>query len=62
MLAGPIPPALGDLSKLGALDLSTNQLTGPIPPELGDLSNLLHLELAGNQLDRAYTVLAGQFL
>ena len=49
-LTGPIPPELGDLSRLTWLNLARNQLTGPIPPELGDLYSLTLLYLHGNQL------------
>ena len=49
-LAGPIPPELGNLSKLWHLNLRNNQLTGPIPPELGNLSNLISLDLSYNEL------------
>ena len=41
---------LGNLSNLGWLDLSWNQLSGEIPEELGSLANLQSLYLAGNQL------------
>ena len=36
-LVGPIPPELGDLTRLTRLVLEGNELTGPIPPELGNL-------------------------
>ena len=49
-LGGEIPPELGSLSNLEALDLSGNHLTGEIPPELGSLSNLQVLALFENQL------------
>ena len=49
-LTGPIPPALGDLSRLVFLQFGDNTLTGPIPPELGALSNLDSLGLGPNNL------------
>ena len=60
-LTGPIPAALGDLARLGSLDLGMrwdpnlqqwvgNALTGPIPPALGRLANLQWLQLGGNAL------------
>ena len=49
-LKGPIPPELGQLTKLRDLRLSDNWLSGTIPPELGQLTNLELLYLSGNQL------------
>ena len=49
-LTGPIPPALGSLSKLETLEISRNQLTGQIPIELRSLNSLSLLALGGNQL------------
>jgi hypothetical protein len=49
-LAGPLPPALGDLSQLRAVELGSNQLRGPIPAELAKLSELASLYLWDNQL------------
>ena len=49
-LTGPIPAALGDLTKLEFLDLSGNELTGPLPAELGSLSHLEILILDENKL------------
>ena len=50
-LSGPIPPELGQLSKLTSLRLESNQLSGRIPPELGQLLDLTHLDLFDNQLN-----------
>lgn len=50
-LSGPIPPELGNLSKLIELELAINRLTGPIPPELSNLSNLTYLSLGENMLN-----------
>ena len=47
-LAGPIPPALGSLTRLESLDLGRNGLTGPIPGALGRLVNLELLILSRN--------------
>ena len=49
-LSGTIPPELGSLSNLHALDLAANKLSGAIPPELGNLPNLRHLDLGVNRL------------
>ena len=49
-LAGSIPPALGSLTGLEALDLDGNELGGPIPGELGRLANLGRLSLRENEL------------
>ena len=49
-LSGEIPPELGSLSKLEALDLSDNGLSGDIPPEIGNLSKLAVLFLNDNRL------------
>ena len=51
-LTGTLPPALGRLSSLAALDLhgNNNHLTGPIPLELGTLTNLRRLFLYENNL------------
>lgn len=49
-LSGVIPPGLGALSELGALNLRNNELSGPIPPRLGELGELFVLILMGNDL------------
>ena len=48
-LAGHLPAALGNLSRLATLYLSGNELTGGLPDELGKL-NLWGLGLSGNEL------------
>ena len=52
-LSGPIPPELGNLSRLTELNLQDNYLTGSIPAELGNLSNLTELRLSENSLTGA---------
>ena len=64
-LTGTIPPELGNLTNLTALDLTPYEsfqdgqytklgsFTGPIPPELGNLTNLERLRLEDNQLTGA---------
>ncbi|OWM78940.1 hypothetical protein CDL15_Pgr003111 [Punica granatum] len=47
---GPIPPELGNLSRIEFLDLSFNKFGGFIPRELGGLRNLRSLNLSSNQL------------
>ena len=49
-LVGPIPPELGDLTRLSMLSLEGNDLQGPIPPELAKLTNLSLLDLGDNSL------------
>ena len=49
-LTGPIPPEIGNLTNLGWLYLSNNQLIGSIPIETGNLVNLEGLYLNQNQL------------
>ena len=49
-MAGTIPPELGELTRLGLLVLSGNELTGSIPAELGDSRTLEGLYLYGNDL------------
>ncbi|KAJ7515096.1 hypothetical protein O6H91_23G071100 [Diphasiastrum complanatum] len=50
MLSGEIPPALGKLKQLFALELCNNQLTGGIPDSLANASNLETLDLSSNNL------------
>ena len=49
-LAGPLPPALGGLTRLESLDLGRNGLTGAIPGAVGSLVNLERLILSRNDL------------
>ena len=49
-LRGPLPNALGDLSRLEVLVLRESELTGPIPTSLGRLANLRVLRLDGSEL------------
>ena len=49
-LSGAIPPAIGQLKRLRALDLSANNFSGEIPASLSDLSFLETLNLSGNHL------------
>jgi Leucine-rich repeat (LRR) protein len=46
-LTGPIPPQLGNLTKLERLILDQPGLSGPIPTQLGNLTNLRELQLWG---------------
>ena len=47
-LAGPLPPALGDLSRLGILQLDFNNLTGAPPLSLANLQYLEQLHIDNN--------------
>ena len=47
-LTGPLPPALGNLTRLESLDLGRNSLSGPIPGALGSLVDLERLVLSRN--------------
>jgi len=49
-LAGDIPSALGNLTKLDTLSLGGNGLTGNLPFSFGNLMNLAFLNLATNKL------------
>lgn len=44
-LAGKIPPLLGNMRSLQALDLTSNMLQGHIPESFGDLTDLRELWL-----------------
>ncbi|XP_024933555.3 MDIS1-interacting receptor like kinase 2 [Ziziphus jujuba] len=50
MLSGPLPRALGNLSKLTELHLESNWINASIPPEIGNLKNLEILGLENNHL------------
>ena len=49
-LEGPIPPEIGNLTKLKTLSLQGNKLNGTIPKELGRLTKLEVLYLQNNNL------------
>ena len=49
---GPIPPELGMLDMVRALDFSFNRLEGPIPPEFGRLKMLERLDFTYNDVKR----------
>ena len=57
-LAGPLPPELGDLSRLETLNLQWNELTGPIPAELDILcpvqSSRVHHVIHNTLLDKHF--------
>ncbi|KAL9377271.1 hypothetical protein Peur_031391 [Populus x canadensis] len=48
---GEIPPEIGNLSMIKALNLSHNSLTGPIPPTFWNLKEIESLDLSYNKLD-----------
>ncbi len=39
-LTGPLPPEIGNFSRLGEMQLDNNNLSGNIPPEIGNLSEI----------------------
>ncbi|CAN8300161.1 unnamed protein product [Cochlearia groenlandica] len=47
-LSGPLPIAIGNLTKLETLSLRFNTLSGPIPPDFSNLTLLRYLYLQGN--------------
>ncbi|XP_068319444.1 MDIS1-interacting receptor like kinase 2-like [Pyrus communis] len=47
---GPIPSAIGNLSRLTTLDLG-NKFSGPIPDSIGLISGLQHIDLSWNFLE-----------
>lgn len=49
-IIGPIPQALGGLTRLRSLFLSGNELSGSVPSSLGELSELSTLDLSRNSL------------
>ena len=52
-LDGPIPPEIGNFTKLQHLYLYENNISGSIPPEIGNLDKLEYLLLQNNQLTGA---------
>ncbi|PON73622.1 Leucine rich receptor kinase [Trema orientale] len=60
-IAGPIPPSIGDLPSLLALNLSWNLLQGEIPFSLGQIKVMKYLSLAGNNLTGSIPSSFGQF-
>uniref|UniRef100_A0A6N2KVK0 Uncharacterized protein n=1 Tax=Salix viminalis TaxID=40686 RepID=A0A6N2KVK0_SALVM len=48
---GEIPPEIGNLSKIKALNLSHNNLIGPIPPTFSNLQEIESLDLSYNKLE-----------
>ncbi|KAG6627273.1 hypothetical protein CIPAW_15G115200 [Carya illinoinensis] len=50
-LEGEIPPKLGDLSSIHALNLSYNNLIGSIPTQFSKLNQIESLDLSNNNLD-----------
>ncbi|KAL7538893.1 hypothetical protein ACHAWF_006241 [Thalassiosira exigua] len=50
VVAGSIPPGLGELTRLKELSLANNLLEGSIPHSVGSLGGLKSLDLSGNSL------------
>jgi Leucine-rich repeat (LRR) protein len=48
---GKIPPEIGNLNKIKALNLSHNNLAGPIPPTFSRLKEIESLDLSYNKLE-----------
>ncbi|CAO2043974.1 unnamed protein product [Urochloa humidicola] len=53
MLSGEIPPELGYLTNLKALNLSHNKFVGKIPASLANMSEIESLDLSHNELSGA---------
>lgn len=51
-LAGEIPRALANLTKLASIRMAFNELSGSIPGELGNIEDLVSLSLAPSDLRR----------
>ncbi|WP_419947656.1 Ig-like domain-containing protein [Candidatus Palauibacter sp.] len=49
-LSGPLPPEIGNLTRLQAFFLSNNRITGSIPPEFAKLPELFWINLKENRL------------
>ena len=49
-LRGLLPVELANLTELGVLNLSSNELLSSIPPEIGSMARLQELDLSGNSL------------
>ncbi|KAB2636449.1 LRR receptor-like serine/threonine-protein kinase [Pyrus ussuriensis x Pyrus communis] len=48
---GPIPSAIGNLSRHTTLDFGNNQFSGPIPDSIGLISGLQYIDLSSNVLE-----------
>ncbi|KAL6838401.1 hypothetical protein ACP4OV_031646 [Aristida adscensionis] len=53
MFTGPIPPEIGSLTMVQAIDLSNNRLSGDVPATLSGCKNLYSLDLSANNLTGA---------